>query len=208
MNSIKWMDAETKVAALAKFSKLRFNIGYPDFYDDSDLTLFSSHMNYTVNRRDFYANVENSMQLKVKLSLQRLFTSRNPDEWLTSPRSTDAHYKEQTNEVVFPAGILQKPLYDFENPIAVNYGAFGSILGHEIMHAFDRHGAMYDLNGLDNFWWSNHTLRKFNQESDCVVNSYLKYINETGQVFSHHSCIESLISDCSVKRAKKQQCAP
>ena len=51
------------------------------------------------------------------------------------------------------------------------------------MHAFDRHGAMYDLNGLDKFWWSNETLQRFNTESDCVVNSYLKYINETGQVF-------------------------
>ena len=81
------------------------------------------------------------------------------------------------------AGILQKPLYDVSNPIAINYGAFGSILGHEIMHAFDRHGAMYDLNGLDKFWWSNETLQRFNSESDCVVNSYLNYINETGQVF-------------------------
>ena len=63
------MDKETKVAALAKFEKLRFNIGYPDFYDDEDLTLFSRHMNYSVNRRDFYSNVENSMQLKVKLRL-------------------------------------------------------------------------------------------------------------------------------------------
>ena len=66
---------------------------------------------------------------------------RNPDEWLLSPQSTRAYYSLETNEIVFPAGMLQKPLYDIANPLATNYGAVGSILGHEIMHAFDHHGA-------------------------------------------------------------------
>ena len=67
MNNIKWMDEKTRDLALEKFEKLRFNIGYPDFYDAEDMSLFNRHMNFTINRRDFYLNIENSMKLKVKI---------------------------------------------------------------------------------------------------------------------------------------------
>ena len=106
----------------------------------------------------------------------------DPDDWSESPQGTKAYYSLQTNEIVFPAGILQKPLYDLYNPPAVNYGALGSILGHEIIHAFDQVGASYDLNGIERDWWSNFTSKNFVNQSQCVIDSYMRYINETNQV--------------------------
>ena len=115
-------------------------------------------------------------------SLQRLTRIYDPDDWSESPQGTKAYYSLQTNEIVFPAGILQKPLYDLYNPPAVNYGALGSILGHEIIHAFDQVGASYDLNGIERDWWSNFTSKNFVNQSQCVIDSYMRYINETNQV--------------------------
>ena len=139
-------------------------------------------------------------------SLQRLTRIYDPDDWSESPQGTKAYYSLQTNEIVFPAGILQKPLYDLYNPPAVNYGALGSILGHEIIHAFDQVGASYDLNGIERDWWSNFTSKNFVNQSQCVIDSYMRYINETNQV-EHCKLVSNYDSSIMIQRGTGQSAA-
>ena len=143
-------------------------------------------------------------------SLQRLTRIYDPDDWSESPQGTKAYYSLQTNEIVFPAGILQKPLYDLYNPPAVNYGALGSILGHEIIHAFDQVGASYDLNGIERDWWSNFTSKNFVNQSQCVIDSYMRYINETNQVSDENEyrfCTKEEITHWLIQRGTGQSAA-
>lgn len=106
------------------------------------------------------------------------------DDWQDSPQGTKAYYSLQTNEIVFPAGILQNPLYNLNNPPAVNYGALGSILGHEIIHAFDQVGAGYNGLGIKEVWWTGQTADAFKTESKCVIDSYNNYLSQNNQVCS------------------------
>ena len=118
---------------------------------------------------------------KVRLSLNRLQQSYRKDEWQDTPQGTKAYYQLQTNEIIFPAGILQNPLYNVKNPPAVNYGALGSIIGHEIIHAFDQVGAAYNRDGVQEDWWTNKTAEGFRNESKCIIQSYNNYLDATKQ---------------------------
>ena len=180
LDDLQWMDAESKVAAIRKLKAMRFKVGYPDYYDN-DNERFTELHDFYVNRNDYYGNVEKSIKSKVRQSINRLRLPYREDEWQESPQGTRAYYSLQTNEIVFPAGILQNPLYSISNPPAVNFGALGSILGHEIIHAFDQVGAGYNDNGVKDIWWSTDTKNAFNRESQCIIDSYVSYLNQTRQ---------------------------
>ena len=180
LDTLEWMDTPSKEAALRKLRSMRFKIGYPDYYD-SNIERFDELHSFPVDINDYYSNVEKSVKSKVALSINRLRQPYREDEWQESPQGTKAYYSLQTNEIVFPAGILQNPLYNLNNPAAVNYGALGSILGHEIIHAFDQVGAGYNRDGVKEIWWTKDTATAFRQESQCVIDSYNSYLNSTKQ---------------------------
>ena len=126
------------------------------------------------------------------------------DDWQDSPQGTKAYYSLQTNEIVFPAGILQNPLYNLNNPPAVNYGALGSILGHEIIHAFDQVGAGYNGLGIKEVWWTGQTADAFKTESKCVIDSYNNYLSQNNQVRSEIFPLAKILNFGSTRKQCKK----
>ena len=104
--------------------------------------------------------------------------------WGMTPPTSDAYYNPLLNEIVFPAGILQPPAFSMEANDAVNYGAIGVVIGHEISHGFDDQGAQYDAQGRLNNWWTDEDLKKFQEKAACVVNQFDNYFVEPGL---HHN---------------------
>jgi predicted metalloendopeptidase len=102
-----------------------------------------------------------------------------------SPSAVNAYYSASSNEVVFPAGILQPPFFHKDLPIAINYGAIGMVIGHEITHGFDNEGRSYDADGNMRSWWSNFSLENFQEKTKCFIKQYSDFSldgqNENGQ---------------------------
>jgi predicted metalloendopeptidase len=104
------------------------------------------------------------------------------DDWESSPYTRDAYYAVRANEVIFPAGVLQPPLYSHNSPSAVNFGAVGSLLAHEIFHAFDSYGTGFDADGNSKNLWTDNTTKNFQTDYNCVKASYQDYLLDTEQV--------------------------
>ena len=170
IQNLSWMEDETKLKAVEKLEKISVKIGYPDKWKDySSLSIipldkggsyFDNQINLSVWRR-----TENLDKLNKKV---------DKDEWYMSPQIVNAYYSPSNNEIVFPAGILQPPFYDFQADPAVNYGGIGAVIGHEISHAFDDSGADYDGDGNLVKWWSENDFEKFNELGDSLASQFDK----------------------------------
>jgi len=170
IQNLSWMEDETKLKAIDKLEKISVKIGYPDKWKDySALSIipldqggsyFDNQINLSVWRR-----TEN---------LDKLNQEVDKDEWYMSPQIVNAYYSPSNNEIVFPAGILQPPFYDFQADPAVNYGGIGAVIGHEISHAFDDSGADYDGDGNLVKWWSDNDFKKFNELGDSLAAQFDK----------------------------------
>ena len=120
----------------------------------------------------YFSNRMNQALWSRKENLEKLNKEVNKDEWYMSPQIVNAYYSPSNNEIVFPAGILQPPFYDFQADPAVNYGGIGAVIGHEISHAFDDSGADYDGDGNLVKWWSDEDFEKFNVLGDSLAAQY------------------------------------
>jgi putative endopeptidase len=170
IQNLSWMEDETKLKAIEKLEKISVKIGYPDKWKDySSLSIipldkggsyFDNQINLSVWRR-----TEN---------LDKLNKEVDKAEWYMSPQIVNAYYSPSNNEIVFPAGILQPPFYDFQADPAVNYGGIGAVIGHEISHAFDDSGADYDGDGNLVKWWSDNDFKKFNELGDSLAAQFDK----------------------------------
>ena len=152
-----WMSAETKKAALEKLSRMDVMVGYPDKWRD--------YSTLKVDAGDLYGNVERSGQFEWEYQLSDLDKTVDKKKWAMTPQTVNAYNGGLENKIVFPAGILQPPFFDPYADPAVNYGAIGVVIGHEISHGFDDQGRKIDENGKVRDWWTPGDAERFNAEA-------------------------------------------
>jgi endothelin-converting enzyme/putative endopeptidase len=171
-----WMDAATKKKALEKLSTFNPKIGYPDKWKD--------YKGVVVGRASYWDDVVAASRWNVADDRSQIGKPVDRSRWGMTPPTSNAYYNPLLNEIVFPAGILQPPAFDMTATDAVNYGAIGVVIGHEISHGFDDQGAQFDAQGkLDN-WWTPDDLKKFTERGQCVVRQFDGYFIEPG---IHHN---------------------
>jgi putative endopeptidase len=167
IDALEWMDAPTKVKAQAKLAAFGVKIGYPDKWRD--------YHTVKITRDDYVGNVMRADAFEVSRRLARIGQAVDRTEWGMTPSTVNAYYNPPNNEIVFPAGILQPPFFDFKADDAVNYGGIGAVIGHEMTHGFDDSGAKYDAQGNLNNWWSDDSAIKFKARTTAVVQQFTGY---------------------------------
>ena len=162
-----WMSPKTKQAALLKLSRMDVMVGYPDkFRDYSALAIAPG---------DLYGDVTRSLQFNYRYELEDLGKAVNHAKWLMSPQTVNAYNGFNENKIVFPAGILAPPFFDPAADAAVNYGAIGMIIGHEISHGFDDQGRKVDANGVVRDWWTPQDAARFDAEAKVFGAQYARF---------------------------------
>ena len=160
----EWMSDSTKVRAMEKLSTFHVKVGYPDKWKDySDLN---------IEKDSYWANVCRAAQWGTKDMFSRIGKPVDNDEWLMSPQTVNAYYNPQTNEICFPAAILQYPFFDMNADDAFNYGAIGVVIGHEMTHGFDDQGRQYDKDGNLKDWWAEGDGDRFNERTKVMVDFF------------------------------------
>jgi putative endopeptidase len=171
IKNLDWMSDSTKQMALAKLSTFKVKIGYPDKWRDySGLVIEKSP-----EKASYYVNAQNASRFEVERQINKLGKPVDNSDWEMTPQTVNAYYHPLYNEIVFPAGILQPPLYDYRADEAVNYGGIGAVIGHEISHGFDDQGSQFDGEGNLKNWWSASDLEKFKEKGKRYVEQFNKY---------------------------------
>ncbi|KDR81470.1 hypothetical protein GALMADRAFT_152331 [Galerina marginata CBS 339.88] len=182
LKHIDWMDEKSALAAAEKADAIRVKVGFPLSPDTSDPRSIARYYNdVKSNKKDFFGNVlssETSSTFKKWLQLGR---ARDPDAWEMFPSTVNAYFNPPSNEIVFPAGILRPPFFSQEWPRYLAYGSFGHVAAHELTHAFDSAGRMYNQDGKLIEWWTNSTSKGFNAKQDCIVEQYSAYYIDDGK---------------------------
>lgn len=162
IDALEWMSDETKAKAHEKLAAFHVKIGYPD--------VWRSYEGLDINPEESYlANALRAVEFENDFNLAEAYQPVNKDKWLISPQTVNAYYNPTTNEICFPAGILQPPFFNADADDAVNYGAIGVVIGHEMTHGFDDQGRQYDKDGNLNNWWQEQDEVLFNQLADKLV---------------------------------------
>jgi endothelin-converting enzyme/putative endopeptidase len=176
IRGLDWMGPETKTKALEKLSTFNPKIGYPDKWKD--------YSQVKIRRGAFWENVMAGLRFNVADDWSQIGKAADRGRWGMTPPTSNAYYNPLLNEIVFPAGILQPPAFSMDAVDAVNYGAIGVVIGHEISHGFDDQGAQYDAQGRLSNWWTDEDLKKFQARGQCVVDQFESYFIEPGL---HHN---------------------
>lgn len=159
-----WMSDVTKKAALEKLAAFTVKIGYPDKWRD--------YSALSVDKDSYYANIVRARRFENAFQLAKIGKPVDKTEWLMTPQTVNAYYEPNTNEICFPAGILQPPFFDMNADDAFNYGAIGVVIGHEMTHGFDDQGRNYDLNGNLKDWWTEADSKAFDERAKVLVNHF------------------------------------
>ena len=162
IDQLEWMSAETKAKAREKLAAFTVKIGYPDTWKDY------STLDITPDKT-YYENLRNSSAWYVKDNMDKLGKETDRTEWGMTPQTVNAYYTPTTNEICFPAAILQKPFFDPEADEPVNYGGIGVVIGHEMSHGFDDQGSMFDAKGNMANWWTEEDKAKFEALGEKLV---------------------------------------
>lgn len=164
INYLDWMSDSTKQKAKEKLYAITKKIGYPDKW--------RNYNQVEINRTKYFENIHSLNQDDYRYELAKLNKPVDRTEWHTTPSTVTAYYNPSLNEIVFPAGILQYPYFDFSADDAINYGGIGIVIGHEMTHAFDDQGAQYDKDGNVKNWWTKEDYSKFKQKTQQLANLY------------------------------------
>jgi len=167
IKELPWMSEATKVQALEKLHGMRNKIGYPARWRD--------YSSLTVSRDDFAGNIARAMTFENKRELAKIGKPVDRDEWGMTPPTVNAYYDPQMNDINFPAGVLQPPLFDPKMDDAPNYGNTGGTIGHELTHGFDDEGRQFDAKGNLRDWWTASDGKEFERRASCVSDQYAKY---------------------------------
>ncbi len=167
LRSLTWMAEETKTSALKKLHALKVKTAYPEVFPD-----FSS---WKVESEIFYNNIRIARQFEWQRQMKKINQPVDPNEWLMHAHEINAYFSRERNEIVFPAGILQPPFFHPEADRAVNYGGIGSVIGHEIIHAFDDQGRKFDELGQLRDWWSKDDGERFKVLATKLTAQYDNY---------------------------------
>ena len=164
----EWMSDVTKKAAHEKLNTFTVKIGYPDKWDDYSALTIDPELSYAENCR-------NMSEFGWKKHVDEKWGKPvDRDEWHMTPQTVNAYYNPTTNEICFPAGILQYPFFDMEEDDAFNYGAIGVVIGHEMTHGFDDQGRQFDKDGNFANWWTDEDAQKFNERTQVIVDFFDK----------------------------------
>jgi len=169
IKALDWMSPETKQQALTKLAGIRNKIGYPDHWRD--------YSSVQIARDDFAGNVERAHQFESRREINKIGKPVDHGEWDISAPTVDAYYNPQMNDINFPAGVLQPPLYDPKMDDAPNYGDTGGTIGHELTHGFDDEGSQFDARGNLKNWWTKEDREKFDARTKCVEDQYSGYVS-------------------------------
>ncbi|KAI7857157.1 hypothetical protein BDC45DRAFT_501810 [Circinella umbellata] len=180
LNDLDWLDPETRQAAIEKVGKIKHKIAYSIVSPDirSPEVLRDYYAPIKIKKKSFFENELSIMGWFVRKSWSKVGKPVDKDEWGMSPSQVNAYYSPNTNEIAVPAGILQVPFYNYGAPWYLNYGSMGAIVGHELTHAFDSSGRMYNGDGKLEDWWSPETSKHFEDQSQCFVEQYDKFTVE------------------------------
>jgi putative endopeptidase len=168
IQQLDWMTPETKQQALVKLAGIRNKIGYPDKWRD--------YSSIKLTRNDFAGDIQRTAEFEQRREINKIGQPVDHGEWDISPPTVDAYYNPQMNDINFPAGVLQPPLYDPKMDDAPNYGNTGGTIGHELTHGFDDEGSQFDAKGNLKEWWTKEDRAKFESRTQCVDDQYSKYI--------------------------------
>lgn len=167
IENLSWMSDETKKKALDKLATFTVKIGYPDKWKDySEIVIDPS--------KSYLENVYNASVWYTQDNYKKLHKPVDREEWHMTPQTVNAYYNPTTNEICFPAGILQAPYFDLNADDAQNYGAIGVVIGHEMTHGFDDSGRQFDKNGNLNNWWLDEDAERFTRLADALVDQFDK----------------------------------
>jgi putative endopeptidase len=167
LKDIPWMTEATKEEALGKLGAIANKIGYPDKWRD--------YSSVRIARDDLMGNAHRAAAFEQKRQLDKIGKPLDRGEWLMTPPTVNAYYNPQLNDINFPAGILQPPFFDRKMDDAVNFGATGSVIGHEMTHGFDDQGRQFAADGSLSDWWTEADAKEFEKRAACVVDQYGGY---------------------------------
>jgi putative endopeptidase len=167
IKDLEWMGEETKAQALDKLHKFTPKIGYPDEWRD--------YSALEIEADDLFGNLERATLAEYQRQLNRQGGPVDRGEWGMTPQTVNAYYNPTLNEIVFPAAILQPPFFDLEADDAVNYGAIGAVIGHEVGHGFDDKGSTFDGDGMLRNWWTDEDRAEFERRTGKLVEQYSAY---------------------------------
>jgi len=167
IRELDWMSDETRARALDKLSKFKANIGYPDVWRD--------YSAIEIRSDDLFGNIERATIAEYERELARQGGPVDETEWPMTPQTVNAGYRPWKNDITFPAAILQPPFFNFDADDAVNYGAIGAVIGHEIGHGFDDKGSTFDGDGTMQNWWTEEDRAEFERRTGALVDQYNAY---------------------------------
>lgn len=167
IHQLTWMGPATKAQALEKLHAIVNKIGYPDKWRD--------YSSLAITPTDFARNAQRATAFEFRRDLNKIGKPLNRGEWLMTPPTVNAYYDPQMNDINFPAGVLQPPLYDPKLDTAPNYGDTGATIGHELTHGFDDQGRLFDAKGNLRDWWTEADSKQFTARVSCVQNQYAQY---------------------------------
>jgi len=193
IEDLSWMTNETKQKALEKLSKLNVKIGYPEIWDDYNKLMISPD--------DLYGNLQNASSFGYTKALEKLKGPVDRREWAMSPQTVNAYFSPTKNEIVFPAAYLQPPNFNPNADDAVNYGAIGITIGHEISHAFDDKGSQFDGDGNLNNWWTEEDRKNFDARTQKLVEQYSQYEAVPGVTLNGELTLGENIADLGGAKA-------
>jgi putative endopeptidase len=167
LETLSWMSPATRKAAIEKLSLMGERIGYPDKW--------RNYSKLAVVQGPYVANIINSNRFENQRDLDKIGKPVDRNEWYMTPQTVNAYYDPSNNNINFPAGILQPPFFDPKAPLAVNYGALGFVMGHEMTHGFDDQGSQFDGHGNLKNWWTAQDKKKFDAATACISDHFSKY---------------------------------
>ncbi len=168
INNRPWMSEETKTAAIQKLDKIYRKLGFPEKWED--------YSKMKIGKVPFVTNMIAVNNWKVQQALAKLNAPPDKSKWGMSPPTVNAYYNPSTNEIAFPAGIMQPPFFDPQADDAFNYGIMGAVIGHELSHGFDDEGSKFDGDGNFVTWWAKDDIEKFEQRTKVLVQQFDGYV--------------------------------
>jgi putative endopeptidase len=172
ITTLDWMQPATKEQAKIKLHAIEDKIGYPNQWRD--------YSSVTITRSSYLNNVGESTKFEFHRQLDKIGKAVDRGEWTMTPPTINAYYDPQLNTINFPAGILQPPYFDTNMDDAVNYGAIGMVIGHEITHGFDDQGRKFDAQGNLRDWWTAADAKAYDERDECIADEYTQEIPEAG----------------------------
>ena len=167
LSHLEWMSPETRQKALVKLNAYQRKIGFNQNP--------RGYAGLTINRKSYFDNAKSVSQFEINRNLKDIGEKVDKTRWGMTPPTVNAYYNPSNNEIVFPAGILQPPFFNDKADDAINYGAIGAVIGHEITHGFDDQGSKFDEKGNYQSWWTPEDRAKFDERASCVADQFSGY---------------------------------